>query len=142
MVKRGRKSADELSVTILTAAAPAPDAPYDLSDEAADIWQGVVNTLPADFIPPEMYDVLAAYCRHTATARFVSREIDRFTLDWLKVEGGVERLNKLAALRDRETRGMLATARALRLTSQSRYRAETAATLRGKASSGRSRPWV
>ncbi|SFP98159.1 hypothetical protein SAMN03159463_05306 [Mesorhizobium sp. NFR06] len=141
-MKRGRKSSSELaSIAIATMAAPAPDAPYDLSDEAAEIWRTIVATLPADFVPREMHDVLAAHCRHVATGRFISREIDRFTFDWLKVDGGIDRLAKLTAIRDREVRGALATARALRLTSQSRYRPERAATARQALASGLEKPW-
>lgn len=139
MAKRGRRSAAELSV--LTPAEPPADAPYDLSDEAATIWREIMGALPANFIEREMFDILAAHCRHVATARFVSREIDRFAIAWFKSKGGVERLNKLSALRDREVRGMLATARSLRLTNQSRYRADTASTARSERPAGQPVPW-
>lgn len=141
MKKRGRKSAAELAVVHpLTPSAPPPDAPYHLAnDEAAEVWHGIVNSLPSEFFPPESFDTLAAYCRHVVAVRFLSREVERTKLEWLKIEGGIERLNKLLAMRERECRNMLACARALRLSNQSRYRPERA----GKVAllpNGR-RPW-
>lgn len=141
MTKRGRKSAASLEIGT-TLATASPDAPYDLGDDAATIWRSVLDSLPAGFIAGEAFDTLAAHCRHVASARFISREIDRFQIDWLKLDNGLDRLNKLLAMRDREVRGMLATARALRLTNQSRYRPSTAATAAGGTASGLRQPWV
>lgn len=142
MSKRGRKSLASLEMASMTTLADAaPDAPYDLCDEAAAVWRGTLDSLPAGFVAAEGFDTLAAYCRHVVSARFLSREIERFTLDWLKVDGGIERLNKLLAMRDREVRGLLATARALRLTNQSRYRPTKAASAREGTASAAPRPW-
>ncbi len=140
MAKRGRKSTAALEI-VTTIATASPDAPYHLNDDATAIWRGILDALPAGFIAGEGYDTLAAHCQHIASARFISREIDRFQIDWLKLDNGVDRLNKLLAMRDREVRGMLATARALRLTNQSRYRPSTAATAASGAASGRPKPW-
>ncbi|TIV71449.1 MAG: hypothetical protein E5V89_10100 [Mesorhizobium sp.] len=140
MTKRGRKSTAELStVATLTRAPVAPDAPYDLSDEAAAVWRGVVDALPSDFFPPESFDTLASYCRHVVSARFLARELDRFSAEWLGVDGGIERLNKLLMMRERETRALIAAARALRLTNQSRWRPDQA----GKVAGGYKgpKPW-
>ena len=43
----------------------------------------------------------------------------RFEMEWTKVEGGLERLDRLFSMADRETRAITACARALRLTPQS-----------------------
>lgn len=140
MTTRGRKSAASLEV-IATLADAAPDAPYDLSDDAASVWRAVLDSLPAGFVAGEQFDTLAAYCRHVVAARFLSREIDRYQPEWLKIDGGVARLNKLLTMRERETRGMLATARALRLTNQSRYRPERAATAASGRAGNAQKPW-
>jgi hypothetical protein len=139
-MKRGRKSASELSVvTGIQSARPA--APDDLTQEQAEVWRSVVTRLPANWFPRETFDVLAAYCRHVATHRFLTAEIDRTEPDWLKAEGGIERLGKLTAMRDRETKAMIAAARSLRITKSSQTRAEGAA--RGAASNpqGHPKPW-
>ncbi|RWG20123.1 MAG: hypothetical protein EOQ55_12565 [Mesorhizobium sp.] len=140
MTKRGRKSTAELStVATLTQAPVAPDAPYDLGDEAASVWRGIVDALPSDFFPPESFDTLSSYCRHVVSARFLARELDRFSAEWLGVDGGIERLNKLLMMRERETRALIAAARALRLTNQSRWRPDQA----GKVAGGYKgpKPW-
>ena len=49
----------------------------------------------------------------------LSAEIDRWRLAWLNEDGGVERLDRLLKMRERESRAVLATARALRLTKPS-----------------------
>ena len=141
MRKRGRKSAAELEIVPLLTEPELPvDAPYDLTDEQVGEWRRIVDALPADFFPAEVLPILAAHCRHITTARLISREIDRFELSWLKAKTGPARLAALCAARDRETRGMLATARSLRLTTQSRYRPEQAASRAG-ARSSTPEPW-
>ena len=55
------------------------------------------------------------YCR----SRLLEIRIAQFELEWTRTEGGLERLDKLLAASERETRAMMACARALRLTPQS-----------------------
>lgn len=139
-MKRGPKSAADLAtVTPIGAARPQP--PDDLSTAQAEIWRGIVNRLPQDWFPRETLTILAAHCRHVTTHRLLSDAIDLYQPDWLTVEGGVERLGKLTAMRDRETRGMVATARALRLTKASQTRPETAYRAAKAATSDGRRPW-
>jgi hypothetical protein len=141
MTKRGRKSASDVAVIPLVSNLP-PEPPYSLqSDEAAEVWREVVSAMPSGWFPPETLELLATYCRHVVTARFLSREVDRYQFDWLKIEGGIERLNKLTAMRERESRAMMSAARALRLTNQSRFRPDAAASARQKPSAGSHRPW-
>lgn len=148
MAKRGRKSAAELeTMTVFpagkTGKVETPDAPYELTDTQAAIWRGIVNRLPADFIAPEQFELLASYCRHVTSARLLALEIDRYEQDWLTDDEGLVRYGRLLAAREREVRSMNALARALRLTNQARYRPESAA---GKAKAGANaalwtRPW-
>lgn len=142
MAKRGRKSHASLAATPIIPAALPPEPPYSLQDdEAAAIWRETLAALPDGYIPPEALPMLESFCRHLATARFISREIDRFKFDWLKNDGGVERLAKLTGIREREHRAMLAAARSLRLTTQSRMRPETAGRKIEGAAVGLPRPW-
>src|SRR5690606_26023062 len=96
-----------------------PQPPDDLTEDQAAIWRAVVGRLPQAWFPRETHEVLAAYCRHITTHRFLTAEIDRFTHDWMREEGGVERLGKLTAMRDRETKALIAAARSLRITKSS-----------------------
>src|SRR4028119_1546858 len=67
MGTRGRKSAAELALI-----GPGGietrrrlEAPADLSAEQAEVWRGIVNTLPADWFSPGSGPAPAALCRHT-----------------------------------------------------------------------------
>ena len=48
-------------------------------------------------------------------------------MDWVKVDGGLERFDRLLNMADRETRAMTACARALRLTPQAQMHPRSAA---------------
>ncbi|WP_192178816.1 hypothetical protein [Mesorhizobium amorphae] len=100
--------------------------PEGLSQAESDVWLDVVRCLPPDFIAKEASEMLAAYCRHAVSTRDLSTMIARFNPRWLKVDGGLARYEKLLRMRSVESRAMLACARSLRLTSQSRVDPKTA----------------
>jgi hypothetical protein len=52
-------------------------------------------------------------------AGLLAQQIAKFKPDWLKEPGGLERLDKLLQMADRETKALSACARSLRLTQQS-----------------------
>lgn len=139
-MKRGPKSSADLAV-VRSIADARPQPPDELNAAQADAWRAIVNRLPADWFPRETLPILAAHVRHLTTHKLLSDAIDLYEPDWLAVEGGVERLGKLTAMRDRETRGMVATARALRITKASQTRPETAYRGAAKAAAGGKRPW-
>lgn len=138
MAKRGRASADSLAImpTMDDSRLTPPDG---LSEAEIDLFLDTVNRLPRGWFPPEAVEHLAAYCRHAVASADLSRMIHCFSPDWLKVEGGLERLDRLMRMRERETRAMMACARALRLTNQSRYDPRAAA--RGADKPRGKRPW-
>src|SRR5688500_9198888 len=70
MAQRGRKSAAALAVREPEARAVVHvDAPYDLTDEQADVWRATLASLPPDWIDTGAHPALAAYCRTTTTMR-------------------------------------------------------------------------
>lgn len=128
MAKRGRKSASGLSTVIVDVgrqAMPSPP-PSELTDAQADVWRDVVGSLPAVWFKRATYPILIAYCRHACRARLLELQVAQFEPEWTRAEGGLERLDKLLALCERETRAMIACARALRLTPQAQMHARTA----------------
>ena len=60
-------------------------------------------------------------------AKFIGAAVDEFQREWLTIEGGVERFGKRVGTADKAIRLMAALAWALRITNQSRLKAETAA---------------
>lgn len=119
MGQRGKKSATELATrpTLIESRRPSP--PADLNETEAAIWRDTIGTMPLGWIVKAQYPILAAYCRHTARAMALAVQIEGFDLDWVTVEGGLQRLDKLLAMAERETRALTACARAMRLTHQS-----------------------
>lgn len=142
MGKRGPKSAAELAVKppeggeLQTQA--RPDADYSLPDEAAEVWRATLEALPADWIGAEALPLLAAYCRTTVQLRRLGQLIHQAEttpgpLD-LAAYAGLIRVHGQAA----QTLKTLATA--LRLTPQTRLRAEGAARKADGFRPGK-RPW-
>jgi phage terminase small subunit len=134
MKQRGRSSAAELAVTPIHKDL-RPDPPADLTDEQQKEWRLIVGRLPAEWFLRESHGILAAYCRHSSRARRLARELDE-----LEDLDDLIRFDKLSKAAERETRAMLACARSLRITNQSRYDAAKAARGAAAAPSG-ARPW-
>jgi chaperone required for assembly of F1-ATPase len=99
-----------------------PDAPYDLTDEQAEEWRAVVNTMPADHFMRGNYALLSQYCRHTITARRVSQLIDQVL--GLK-EFDRKEFGALLQLQATESAAITRLLRSMRLSQQSVMRAET-----------------
>lgn len=143
MQKRGRKSAASLAV-VAGFAPRRPDPPGDLTTEQAEVWRAVVARLPADWFPAETHALLAVYCRHAVTLRMLSVELDGWDMKWTRGDEGDEglkRLGRLTAMRERESRAMIAAARCLRLTPAARMRPEAAGRAARDAGEGGKRPW-
>lgn len=71
MKQRGRKSAAALTVKPIAGPVDRierPDAPYTLSDLAAEEWRAIVNRMPADYFPRETWPMLAQLCRHVVAS--------------------------------------------------------------------------
>lgn len=141
MGKRGPQSAAELTAPITSGGLQVqhrPDADYSLPDEAADVWRATVEALPADWIGPEAHPVLSAYCRTTIQLRRLGQLIhqaetaeETFDVDsyagLIKTHGAAAQVLKTLAT-------------ALRLTPQTRLRAEGAARKADGTPRGR-KPW-
>ena len=117
MEKKGRKPAAELAV-VTTLDARRPPPPAELNEGEATEWRAIVSRMPQDWFTRE-HAMLIAYCRHVCRGRFIAQQIAAFETEWLSVEGGLQRLDKLHAMAERETKLVMALARSMRLTHQS-----------------------
>lgn len=125
---RGPKSAAELSVVVVDVnRRPPAKPPAELSDAQAQVWRDAAASMPGGWLARGAYPILVAYCRHTCRARLLEARAAEFQVEWIKAEGGLERLDKILAMAERETRALTACARALRLTPQAQMHARTAA---------------
>jgi hypothetical protein len=140
-MKRGRTSSSELSTVLIDAGRRMPPSPPpELSDAQTKIWLDVVGSLPGDWFTRAAHPILIAFCRHVCRARLLEMQIAQFEPEWMSADGGLERLDRLLAVAERETRAMTACARALRLTPQSRMHPRTAGRAVNNLPSG-PRPW-
>jgi len=140
MGARGPKSGAELSVVSVEPRIGRPLPPEYLTEDQQEEWRAVVARMPPNWFQREAQGTLEAYCRHVIRQRFLAAELDRFEAEWLREDGGPDRYNKLAAMAERETRAILACARSLRISNQSRYDPLTAGR-QSRGDSGRKRPW-
>ncbi len=124
-MQRGRKSAATLSiVTQIETRRPPP--PEELTEAQAAEWRATTGTMPAGWFGRETHPVLASYCRHVCRSRWLAGQIDTHADRLLKAEGGVQMLDKMFGMAEREGRAVLAHARSLRLNQQARYDARAA----------------
>ena len=140
-MKRGRKSAAELSVIVDASRRLPPPVPADLTDAQGAVWRDTVGSLPGNWMTEAAHPIMVAYCRHVCRARLLEMQIVQFEIEWTSVDGGLERLDRMLAMAERETRAMTACARALRLTPQSRVQPITAGRAFRDMPSSRPMPW-
>lgn len=139
MTKPGRKSAAEMATFAPTADKQVrPDADYSLADEQAEVWRAVIDSLPADWIGAEALPLLSAYCRTTVALRRLGQLIHQHEFS----DGPMDLAAYSVLLKNHAQQAQIlkTLGTSLRLTPQSRYRAETAArTIDGKRPGPR--PW-
>lgn len=128
MQQRGRKSVAALCV-VAGSIDGRPSPPSDLTRGQRDIWERTVANEAADvFRTAALQQLLKEYCRHVETAARLSKVIDAQTDAECLDPIGVEHLDRLLKMRDRETKALADKATKLRLTNQSRYTPKAAAT--------------
>ena len=139
MAGRGRESAASKAVRAPSDNAVEivgrPEAPSDLTDEQAQEWRSIVALLPADYFPRESHALLTSYCRHVAAQRKIAMLIDA-------MESGegfcIDTYDRLLRMQDRESRGVAALMRSMRLTQQSIYDKSK----KRDAHTGFAKPWA
>src|SRR5690625_5188304 len=125
MKQRGRKTAGELAVASPVLVQTRPDAPDELTPEQADVWNEVVDALPADWFPAETHPLLIQYCRHTIEARRIAQLIDQ---ECAREELDVATYAALLRMQARETTALKSMASSMRLSQQSSRRDDNSAT--------------
>lgn len=137
MLQRGRKSGAALAVVPGGQDRLAPVA--GLTQGERTVWLATVNSKPADWFGSEHVPILVNYCRHSARADLLNGQLQAFQPEWLETDEGFKRFERLSKLFRDETNAINVLARAMRLTHQSIYRADKAATI---VAGGKGRkPW-
>src|SRR6266481_5456366 len=110
-MKRGPRSANDLTTMVLGAGKQMPASPpSELTDPQAMVWRDTVASMPGDWLTRAAFPILIAYCRHTCRARLLEMQISQFEIEWTTIDGGLERLNKMLVMAERETRALSACA--------------------------------
>jgi ElaB/YqjD/DUF883 family membrane-anchored ribosome-binding protein len=139
MGTRGRQSAAALTVAGQINGISRLAPPAGLTQAQRNVWLEVVNSKPADWFGTEHIAILKRYVQAVVTAEIIDQQLEAFDPAWLLEDDGLKRYEKLSAIRAREAGVINTYARSMRLTQQSIYRADKAATLSDK-SKGR-KPW-
>src|SRR5262245_10193691 len=141
-MKRGKRSAADIEITTgrtVDVVHRMPEPPAELNDAQRMIWRDAVASMKGDWLVRGAYPLLIEYTRRVCRSRVLEAQVQKFETEWLRVEGGLERFDKLLQMADREARGVVALARSLRLTPHARMHPSTAAR-RTDIGDG-SRPW-
>lgn len=134
MATRGRKSAASLSVVAGTIDG-RPRAPADLTSYQREVWdRTVANEAASFFKTAALQQLLKEYCRHVESAHKLAAMIQTIEQSRTLDEDDLKQYDKLLAMRDRETKAVGDKATKLRLTNQSRYTPQAAATNAKQAS--------
>jgi hypothetical protein len=155
MVKTGIKTQTEYRAESARIPGVKEPAPKDLEPAEVVIWNSIVIRLPADFFTSETTPILKAYCRHASYADRFAHDIaeQRAFLDAIEadVAAGRAGIRKLPKLREtlyalhkmhaHETTQAMACATRLRLTNQSRFVPEKAASKARSAQPVGPPPW-
>jgi hypothetical protein len=123
--KRGRKSEASSAVAL----APQmdlqiharPEAPYELTEQEANVWRGIVDRLPADWFHAENYPLLVQYCRHTVNSHRIAQLIEQIVTE-AGVKGNVfavKEYTDLLLAQSRETASIARLATKMRICQQS-----------------------
>jgi hypothetical protein len=99
-------------------------APEDLTPEQAHLWDAITATKPGDWFQADCAALLAAYVRHTVSARVIDEKIDSMESSGFEDAEQFMLYEKLLNMREKQTKVLLSTATKLRLAPQSRYDAQ------------------
>ena len=106
--------------------------PEGMTDEQAVVWRTVVGARSADFFSPDSAPLLEEYCRVVVMCRLLALQVEA------AIAGGdAGELKAILDIRDKESRRMTSIATKLRLTNQSRYTPQSAATAAKKGGGGK-----
>ena len=121
MPKKGKKPAKPEEVIAIKRPVP----PKGINTNKARVWIDIVGSKPPDWFGVDTFPLLTAYCHHTVKAQEIDDKIED-----VQFEPGtkIEHVDLLFKMRERETRAIMALARSMRLTQQSKLKAETAET--------------
>jgi len=139
--KRGRPAKDLNVIDGGFAGAPKrPDPFADMNKRQKAIWRDIVSSEPVDFFSTHaVRAMLRDLCSHREAIEGLNAIIETFKPAWIRAAEGAKRYRELLRMRQDETRAASLLATRLRLTNQSRYTPQAAAT--ASRNTSKVRPW-
>lgn len=131
-----RESAASLSIANVASLPERPAAPDFLSEPESCVWQETVATKPAEWFQRDSHPMLAQYCKAVVLHRSLSEKLDRIDI----AEAEPKDLEKLVSMVCKVSSLSAALATKMRLSQQSRYTPDKAATANRK-NGGPVKPW-
>lgn len=137
MLNRGRKPDGQhlASVTVLPVGPAKP--PDTLSEEQGKIWTETVASRPPGWFGKDTAPILESYCIAIARRRFISANIEH---QMSLKKPSARKCAELLALEVKQTQVIASLATKMRLTQQSRYTPQAAATASKTVPSAKA-PW-
>lgn len=132
-----KKSTASLSIVPAAPAGPVA-APDDLSDAERELWLSVVESKPAEWFGADSLPLLKEYVRAIALCDVLDGQVKR-AIEGDTNNASVGLVKMFLDMRDKEAKRATSLATKLRLTQQSRYTPQAAATADKRA--GGRRPW-
>jgi hypothetical protein len=142
-IKPGRKSSAELAALVMPGphVVERPPPPYELTDQESAVWIQVVNSMPADYFAPSQHALLIQYCRHVVASNRCAMLVEQFCKQ--------RKINKsdmpmLLSMQATESNAIIKLSRAMLLSHNSIYRADSTGRLSPLKSAAReqlSSPW-
>lgn len=114
--------------------------PAYLSKPQAQIWIQTVAAKPADWFGAESAPMLAMYCRAVSSAEHLARIVERFETRKRLDSDGLHAYGIALSSMDKQSKLVISLATKMRLTQQSQYTAQSAATASRKGNAAK-KPW-
>jgi hypothetical protein len=139
MKQAGRRSAADLAV-VTAMPLRLLQAPADLTTDQAAIWSEIVASKPHDWWDAASVPLLSAYCRAAVESRRVGHMVESVSAQLLTADGDLKQYETLRKLQAQLSAEMTSLATKMRLSQQSRYRADAAAVKNDRG--GGKKPWL
>lgn len=140
-----RRSADSLGVATISIPIRAKP-PRDLSKRQRKLWKEILNTKPPDWFEADSLPILRAYVVAIEMHDSLTKEIEGIDESLQVLSDPLDRVNllggkmKLLDAQAKQAALMASLAVKMRLTQQSRYTPQAAATANKKTAAGK-KPW-
>lgn len=139
METRGEKSAGAKLAAVVVLPVGPMQPPAELTAGQAQTWTLIVSSKPPGWFADDSAQLLIAYCIAVERRRMISEEIERLLVPKRK---RYARITELLEIERRQVSTISALSRGMRLSQQSRYTPQKAATEQKAQPPGIRPPWV